>query len=70
MARQFFAEIRQTLQLIEQFPGAGSSLPYLDDPHVKRFPIRTFPYQIVFVELDEIVEIVAEERPAQAGILD
>ncbi len=59
VAQQFIAEILRALELIEEFPGAGSTIPYVDDPQTRRFPIRTFPYQIVFVELDDILEVVA-----------
>lgn len=59
MAREFLAEIRRALQLIEEFPGAGAAVPYLDDAAIRRFPVRRFPYQIVYVDLTEIIEIVA-----------
>ncbi|HVT05720.1 MAG TPA: type II toxin-antitoxin system RelE/ParE family toxin [Thermoanaerobaculia bacterium] len=59
VAQQFIAETRRALEFLEEFPGAGSAIPYADDPQTRRFPIRTFPYQIVFVELDDILEVVA-----------
>lgn len=38
MSREFFAEIRRALELIEEFPGAGAAAPYLDDTATRRFP--------------------------------
>jgi plasmid stabilization system protein ParE len=68
LGRDFIAEVRRVLQLLEQFPGAGSSVPYLDDPDTLRFPVRRFPYQVVYVELEEILEIIAiagdQQKPA------
>ena len=68
VADRFTAETRRTLQLIEEFPQIGSRVPDVDDRDVRRMPIHTFPYHVVFVDLPEHLEVVAfahnRRRPA------
>jgi plasmid stabilization system protein ParE len=59
VAARFIAEARKTLQLIETFPRTGSRLPGVDDLSVRGMPIHKFPYYIVFVDIDDRVEVVA-----------
>lgn len=59
VAERFAAEARRTLELIQEFARIGSRVPEIDDPHVRRMPIHTFPYYIVFVELENRLEVVA-----------
>jgi len=59
VAARFTAEARNTLQRISSFPQIGSRVPEVPDRHVRRMPIQTFPYYIVFVELDDQLEVVA-----------
>jgi plasmid stabilization system protein ParE len=68
VADRFVVETRRTLQLIESFPRTGSRVPDLPDVDVRRMPVRTFPYHVVFVELPDRLEVVAfahnRRRPA------
>lgn len=59
VADRFAAETRRTLQLIEEFPQIGSRIAHVDDPNVRRMPIHTFPYHVVFVDLHDRLEVVA-----------
>lgn len=59
VADRFVAEARRTLQLIESFPRIGSRVPDVPDADVRRMPVRTFPYHVVFVELADRLEVVA-----------
>ena len=59
VANRFADEARNTLQLIEEFPQIGSRVPEIDDPSVRRMPIHTFPYHVVFVVLDDRIDVVA-----------
>lgn len=59
VADRFAAEARKTLRLIEQFPQIGGLVFGTDDRSVRRMPIHAFPYGIVFVELEDSIEVVA-----------
>jgi plasmid stabilization system protein ParE len=59
VAARFAAEARRTLQLIEQFPQIGGRVPQVDDASIRRMPIHNFPYHIVFVDLGDVLEVVA-----------
>lgn len=68
VADRFAVEVRKILRLIEQFPRIGSSVSGIEDFDVRRMPIHTFPYSVVFVDLADRVEVVAfahkRRRPA------
>ena len=68
VADRFAAEARKTLRLIEQFPQIGGLVFGIDDRHVRHMPIHAFPYNIVFVDLGDSIEVVAfahhRRRPA------
>jgi toxin ParE1/3/4 len=68
VAERFLSEARQTLQLIETFPQIGGRVPGVVDRDVRRMPIHTFPYHIVFADLLDRLEVVAfahnRRRPA------
>jgi plasmid stabilization system protein ParE len=59
VAARFAEETRNALLLIEEFPQIGGRVPEIDDAHVRRMPIHTFPCHIVFVRLGERIEVVA-----------
>lgn len=59
VADRFAEESRRALQLIETFPGIGGRVPGVDDRDVRRMPVHTFPYHIVFVDLPDRLEVVA-----------
>ena len=68
VADRFTAEVRAALQMIETFPQIGSRVPSIADRAVRRMPVHKFPYYVVFVELDDALEVVAfahnRRRPA------
>ena len=68
VADRFVAESRRTLELVETFPQIGGRVPGVDDNDVRRMPIHTFPYHIVFLNLPDRLEVIAfahnRRRPA------
>jgi plasmid stabilization system protein ParE len=58
VADRFTAEIGQVLGLIEAYPHVGTQVSGADR-EVRRMPVRTFPYDVVFVELIDTLEVVA-----------
>lgn len=59
VADRFTTEVRNTLQLIDEFPRIGGRVPEIEDPDVRRMPIHSFPYHIVFVDLPDRIEVIA-----------
>lgn len=59
VAERFASEVRRTLTLIERFPRVGGSVAGVDDSSVRQMPVHHFPYDIVFVRLDDAVKVVA-----------
>jgi toxin ParE1/3/4 len=68
VAERFAAEVRRALHLIETFPQIGSRVPDVPDGAVRRMPVHTFPYNVVFADLGDRIEVVAiahnRRRPA------
>lgn len=68
VAERFIAEVRHTLELIEMFPSIGSRVPSVDEHDIRRMPVHTFPYHIVFIDLPDRLEVIAfahnRRRPA------
>ena len=68
VADRFAAEAARTLELIEAFPQIGGRVPEIDDHDVRRMPIHTFPYHVIFADLGDQLEVVAfahnRRRPA------
>lgn len=60
--------MRHTLELIEMFPLIGGRVAGVADADVRRMPIHTFPYHVVFADLSDRLEVVAfahnRRRPA------
>ena len=40
-------------------PAAGSPVPGVEDAAVRRWPVRRFPYHVVYVELPDRLQILA-----------
>lgn len=68
VADRFVAEVRRVLSLIEEFPRIGGAVPGMSDETVRRMPVHTFPYDVVFVDLPDRTEVIAfahhRRRPA------
>ncbi len=68
VADRFTSEAARTLNLIQSFPQIGGRVPGVDDDDVRRMPIHTFPYHVIFVDLRDHLEVVAfahnRRRPA------
>lgn len=58
-AARFVAEVRQTLQHLEQFPATGSFVPGVIDAEVRRLPVHNFPYHVVFIRLKTHISVLA-----------
>ncbi len=51
---------REGLERIERFPASGGPVPGVPDRlHVRRVPVRRFPYGIVYVELTDEITVFA-----------
>jgi toxin ParE1/3/4 len=59
VAERFAKEVRVVFDLIERFPSAGSWVPMLETPRIRKLPVHGFPYHVVFEELEDRVEILA-----------
>lgn len=60
VAVRFASEVRHTLELIEMFPSIGSRVPGVEDePDLRRMPVHSFPYSVVFLEHSDRVEVIA-----------
>lgn len=59
VAERFVAEMRRTLEMIETFPQIGGRVPGIEDRNVRRMPVHSFPYHVVFVHLEDRLEVVA-----------
>ena len=59
VALRFVAEARKALTFIERLPHIGSRVPDVDDRSVREIAIRTFPYRVIFVDLDDHLEVAA-----------
>jgi plasmid stabilization system protein ParE len=68
VADRFVAETRRTLELVETFPQIGARVARVEDDDVRQMPIHTFPYNVVFAEFPDRLEVVAfahyRRRPA------
>lgn len=58
-ANRFAAEVRQTLQHLEQFPATGAFVPGVADSDVRRLPVHNFPYHVVFIRLKTHISVLA-----------
>ena len=59
VAARFVAETRSMLELISQFPSIGSRVPFVEDRTARQLPIHNFPYNIVFFDLGDHLEVAA-----------
>ena len=72
VADRFASQTRRSFGLIETFPQIGGRVPGVDDRDVRRMPIQTFPYSIVFVDFPDRIEViaVAHHRRSPAYFID
>ena len=59
VAARLADEARSMLELISQFPNVGSRVPCVEDRNVRQMPIHNFPYDVVFVDLGDHLEVAA-----------
>jgi toxin ParE1/3/4 len=59
VADRFIGETRNILRLIEDYPQIGGRVPEVEDPQVRRMPIHTFPYHVVFATFADRIEVIA-----------
>jgi hypothetical protein len=65
VGRDFVREVRRTPGADREVSCDGCAGPYLEEPDTRSFPIRRFPYQIVYVELEKALEVVAIAADSQ-----
>ena len=57
---RLWSEIQDIFQLISDYPAAGSVIPRIRAVRgVRRFPLRRFPFFVIYREFDDYLEIVA-----------
>jgi plasmid stabilization system protein ParE len=59
VAERFAAEVKRTLEHIEQFPSTGAFVPGVPDLDVRRLPVHNFPYHVVFIRLPDRISVLA-----------
>lgn len=60
LGRVFVEAIETTFRRLLAFPSAGSPVPGLpDDVGARRASVRKFPYQVVYLEGDETIHVLA-----------
>jgi len=57
---EFLAAIDEAIAFIACWPEAGSPVPdVLEDLSIRRTPVRRFPYQVVYLQMDGVIRILA-----------
>jgi toxin ParE1/3/4 len=59
LGRRFLAAINVTLNHIAAFPHTGAAVPRVTQQAARRFPVRKFPYHVVFMEAEDVVWVLA-----------
>jgi len=59
VAERFAAEVKRTLEHLEQFPSTGAFVRGVPDPDVRSFPVHNFPYHVVFIRLPDRISVLA-----------
>jgi toxin ParE1/3/4 len=60
LGTEFLEAVDAALEFIARFPEAGVRVPdVLDDLPVRRAPVRRFPFHVVYLDLPEVVRVVA-----------
>ena len=59
LGEEFMAAIDAALRLIESNPAVGSRPPGVKDEDVRRVLVRRFPYDVVYMELPDRIQVLA-----------
>jgi toxin ParE1/3/4 len=60
LADRLWSEIQDVVNLISEHPAAGTIIPRIRGVSgVRRFPLRRFPFFVIYREFDDYVELVA-----------
>src|SRR5437867_5861659 len=59
LGEEFMAAIDTALRLIESNPAVGSRPPGVKDEDVRRVLVRRFPYDVVYMELPDRIQVLA-----------
>ncbi|MCU1245228.1 MAG: plasmid stabilization system protein [Acidobacteria bacterium] len=59
VALRFAQEVHRTLEVLEKFSSIGALVPNSPDKTVRRLSVHTFPYHVIFVQLETIISVVA-----------
>ncbi len=68
LGARFLNEAERVSGLIADFPGIGAPWTYSDVPEgVRRFPLRTFPFHLVYVEDPRLVIVAVAHMSRRPG---
>jgi len=60
LGREFLEAIDETLAFVGSWPRSGKRIPDVShDLPFRRFPVRRFPYHVVYVETPRAIRIIA-----------
>lgn len=60
LGSEFLEAIDNALKFIARWPEAGSPVPNVSpDLPLRRAPVRRFPYHIVYLEMSDVIRILA-----------
>ena len=66
VAVRFLAAIEESLEFLERFPNTGGRIEGVrTQSRARQVPVRTFPYQLIFMKLDDTVEVIAVAHKRQ-----
>jgi toxin ParE1/3/4 len=60
VAARFLTAIQESFDFLERFPNTGGRIEGVRvQSRARQVPVRTFPYQIIFMKLDDVIEVIA-----------
>jgi plasmid stabilization system protein ParE len=60
LGAEFLDAVDALVGRIAQNPQVGSMMPGVPDSEIRRRPVRRFPYHVVYLELNDRLQILAE----------
>jgi plasmid stabilization system protein ParE len=59
LGEQLLDEVDAAIARVAENPGLGSSVTGVDDEAIRRLFVHRFPYHLVFLELEDRVQVIA-----------
>ena len=59
LGADFLDAVNATVATVADVPGIGSPVPEVLDQAIRRCPVRRFPYHVVYMELQDRLQILA-----------